>query len=90
MHEARESLPTEGAVVTKVGEVFSIGGVAARFGVSPSAVRRWEAIGLIPPAARAEGSDRRVYLAEDVEAIRERVESRRRKQREEAPPPEAA
>ncbi len=56
-------------------QFLGIGALAQELGVSPSGVRRWEKIGLIPPAVR--GAGRRVYRASDVEAIRERVEAQR-------------
>ncbi len=63
-------------MANQVTEQFlGIGALAQELGVSPSGVRRWEKIGLIPPAAR--GAGRRVYRAGDVEAIRKQVEERR-------------
>ena len=57
--------------------VISIGGVAEAMGVTPNAVRKWEATGVIPPALRIEPGSRRVYLSSDLEAIRQRVEAKR-------------
>jgi DNA-binding transcriptional MerR regulator len=71
-------------------QFVSIGGLAARLGVSTSAIRKWECQGIIPAAARLEGSDRRVYSLADLEAIRERVEARRRQAQRGAPAPTAA
>ena len=56
---------------------FSIGGLAAQLDVSPSAIRKWEAEGLIPAAARLAGSDRRLYSVADLQTIRARLEERR-------------
>ncbi len=56
-------------------QFLGIGALAQELGVSPSGVRRWEKIGLIPPAAR--GAGRRVYRIGDVEAIRKQVEEQR-------------
>ncbi len=56
-------------------QFLGIGALAQELGVSPSGVRRWEKIGLIPPAAR--GAGRRVYRIGDVEAIRKQVQARR-------------
>ena len=58
-------------------EVVGIGRVAAEIGVSRSAVRKWERLGVIPPAARVGGSDQRVYRLVDIGMIRERVEAMR-------------
>jgi len=59
-------------------QYISIGGVATRLSVSPSLIRKLENHGVIPPAARLEGSDRRVYQVADVDAIRQVIEARRR------------
>ena len=58
-------------------ELMGIGGVAAEMGVSRSAVRKWERLGVIPPAARVVGSEQRVYRVIDLDLIRERVEAMR-------------
>ncbi len=57
--------------------VISIGGVAEAMGVTPGAVRKWEASGLIPPAIRVQPGSRRVYRVDDLTMIRERVEAKR-------------
>ncbi len=57
--------------------VISIGGVAKEMGVTPTAVRKWEAAGVIPPAIRIEPGSRRVYAINDLAVIRERVEAKR-------------
>jgi len=59
------------------GTLFSVGGLAAQLGVSPSAIRRWERLGLVPTAVRPDGNDRRVFVVEDIAALRERVNARR-------------
>lgn len=59
-------------------EFLGIGALARRVGASPSAIRAWEAAGLLPMPARIAGSDRRVYRSVDVETIRARVEARLR------------
>ena len=46
---------------------FSTGEVAARFGVHPQTLRRWERAGVVRPVTRRRG--RRVYTAADVERI---------------------
>ncbi len=57
---------------------LSIGGVAETLGVSTSTLRLWETKGLIPPASRLGGSDRRVYDRADLEVLRPIAEERRR------------
>ena len=52
-----------------MGDLISIGGVAKRLNISPSTVRLWERRGLIPPATRLEGSDRRVWRAGDLVGV---------------------
>jgi DNA-binding transcriptional MerR regulator len=53
-------------------QLFSIGAVCRMKGVecSPTTLREMEADGLIPPPARVEGFNLRLYSPEDVEAIR--------------------
>jgi DNA-binding transcriptional MerR regulator len=51
--------------------------LAARLGVSPSTIKFWERTGVIAPARRIEGSNRRVYFVADVEVIREQAARRR-------------
>ena len=60
-----------------VGELLSIGGVAALVGRSPALLRVMEEAGEIPPALRLVGSDRRVYRVEDLPRIREAIANRR-------------
>ncbi|MDP9370504.1 MAG: MerR family transcriptional regulator [Chloroflexota bacterium] len=57
--------------------LISVAGVAREMGVSTNAVRKWEALGIIPAAQRVEPGSRRVYRLDDLEVIRERVEERR-------------
>ncbi len=64
---------------------FSAGGLARALGVSNTTVRKWEHLGLLPPSIRLEGSDRRLFAVDDLEAIRARIERRRRPEREGAP-----
>ena len=59
------------------GDFVGIGVVAEALGVSCSAVRKWEEQGIIPAAARLRGSDRRVFHANDIDLIRERVAAMR-------------
>jgi len=66
--------------------LVSIGTVADRLGVSASAIRGWEARGLIPRAIRVEGLDRRVYSADDLEAIGRVARTRPIPRREEVAP----
>ncbi len=61
----------------QTGEQFlSIGGVAEALGVSRSGLRKLERLGVIPPAARLIGSDRRLYRLDDLEVIRATVNER--------------
>ena len=57
--------------------LLSIGAVAQLLNVSPSLIRKWERAGVIPPAPRLVGSERRVYSPRDVEAIRSARAARR-------------
>ncbi len=63
-------------------EFLSIGAAAQALGVSPAGIRKWEKLGVIPPAARLVGSDRRLYRLEDVEVIRQRVRDKRAARRQ--------
>ncbi len=56
---------------------IGIGPLAEQLGVGRSTIRLWERKGWIEPAPRLAGSDRRVYRADDLALIRERVEERR-------------
>lgn len=53
-----------------MGELLSIGGLAEAVERSPALLRRLEKDGVLPPALRLVGSDRRAYRAEDVPLIR--------------------
>ncbi len=57
-------------------ELYSTGGAAAKLGCSPSLLRKLELLGLTEPAHRLAGSDRRVYDAEQVEALRKLLAQR--------------
>lgn len=50
--------------------LLSIGGVAAAVNRSPGWLRKLERTGVLPPALRMIGSDRRAYRPEDVEQIK--------------------
>ena len=52
-------------------QLLSTSGAARELGVSVPWLQKLERRGLIPPAMRLEGSQRRVYTAEMVERIRE-------------------
>lgn len=65
--------------------VITIGGVAREMGVTPGAVRKWEAAGLIPEALRLEPGDRRVWPIADLIVIRERVTAKRAGGRRDGP-----
>ncbi len=56
---------------------YSIGGAAKLLQVSPSLLRKLELQGIIPPAPRLAGSDRRVYTRTDIEAIKAAREAAR-------------
>ena len=57
----------------------SIGTVAARLGVTPGAVRRWELAGRIPLAARVEAGTmrRRVWTTQQLAEMETALEERR-------------
>jgi len=75
----------------QANRLIGIGSLARKLNAAPSTVRLWERNGLVPPAARIDGSGRRVWDIADVAAIRETVEERRRiAPRQEGPPVEAA
>jgi len=57
---------------------LSIGGAAEVLGVSTSTLRVWEQRGVVPPAERLAGSDRRVYARADLDVLRPIAEERRR------------
>jgi len=58
-------------------ELISTGGLAARVGRSPSTIKFWETEGVIPPAIRIEGSNRRAWKVSEIDLIRERIAARR-------------
>ena len=60
-----------------MGELLSIGGVAAAVQRSPALLRQLERDGVLPVALRLVGSERRVYRAEDLPAIRRALADRR-------------
>ena len=70
--------------------LIGVGAMAARLGYSPSGLKKLERLGVVPPAARIEGSNLRVWPASEVDAIRAKVEARRRRAQKEAPSPTAA
>ncbi len=71
-------------------QYVGIGKVAAELGVSRSALRLWEKNGLIPAAPRLAGSGRRVYVVDDIEDIRSRLEAKRAAARQRGGPVRAA
>ena len=56
----------------------TIGAAAAALGIAPSTLRLWEQQGIVPPAERTGGGDRRLYDRADLEALRPIAEERRR------------
>ncbi len=63
-----------------------IGGLADRLGLSRTRIRQLEDAGAIPAGARLTPGRRRVWRADEVEAIWEAVEERRRSARKETQP----
>ncbi len=58
-------------VDTGARRFISIGALSQLVGLSPTRLRELEAAGVLPKAARLEGTDRRLYsVPEDLEAIR--------------------
>jgi DNA-binding transcriptional MerR regulator len=57
--------------------LIGIGGLAERVNLSPARIRQLERLGVIPTAQRIDPGDRRLWLAEDVPAIEERLRERR-------------
>jgi len=57
--------------------LIEVGGVARRYGVSPSTIREWEEAGKIPRGMRLEESRRRVWRLAEIENFRERIAARR-------------
>jgi len=60
----------------------SIGAVAAKLGVSTTAVRKFEERGIIPRGQRLEGSRSRIWPVGDVELMQVRVAERRAERKE--------
>jgi len=77
-------------MVDRASELLGIGALSQVLGVSPSCIRRWEALGVIPEAARILGNDRRVYRVDDLAAIRNHVEAKRAAGRQRSSPARAA
>ena len=59
-----------------MSDLYSTGGAAAKLGCSPSLLRKLELQGVAAPAHRLAGSDRRVYDAKQLEALRKLLEQR--------------
>jgi len=57
--------------------LYSIGAVAKRLGYSISNVVKLEREGILPPALRLEGSNRRVYRGDQIDQLEERLKQRR-------------
>ena len=66
-------------------QVMSTGQAARELGVSPSLLRKLERIGAAPPAQRIMGLDRRLYSAQEVEALRKILADRRARLSQAAP-----
>lgn len=65
-------------------QLFSIGALAKLLDRTPSLVRKLERDGVLPPALRLAGSNRRVYRPEDVRRIQE-IQARRLADRRRTP-----
>jgi DNA-binding transcriptional MerR regulator len=61
----------------EASRLIGIGGLAGRVNLSPTRIRQLERTGVIPTAQRLDPGDRRVWPAEDVDAIRDRLKERR-------------
>ncbi len=59
--------------------LVSIGTVAARLGVTPGAIRKWERNGSIPPAVRVEAGTmlRRVWTSQELAEMEAALAGRR-------------
>ncbi len=57
---------------------MTIGPAAAALGIAPSTLRLWEQRGIVPPAERTGGAERRLYGKADIDALRPIAEERRR------------
>jgi len=57
---------------------MTIGPAAAALGIAPSTLRLWEQQGIVPPAERTGGAERRLYEKADIDALRPIAEERRR------------
>jgi DNA-binding transcriptional MerR regulator len=56
---------------------ISMGGVAAKLGVSTTMVRRYERQGLIPAGRRVDGSQARIWPLAEVDLMQSRIAERR-------------
>ena len=63
-------------------EVISTGELARRVGISVSMVRKLEQLGLLSPADRIVGLNRRYFRGDDVSVVRDLVNKRRASQTE--------
>lgn len=59
------------------GGYVGVGRLAEMLAVSPSTVRKWEALGIVPAAGRVAPRSERVWPASDLESIKERVAAKR-------------
>lgn len=58
-------------------ELLGPGELGSRIGYSVSGVKKLERLGVIPPASRMVGSNRRVWKGSDLPVIQERIKERR-------------
>ncbi len=63
-----------------MSDLFSTGGAAKELGCSPSLLRKLELLGVITPAHRLAGSDRRAYDVAQLEELRQVIADRRARQ----------
>lgn len=68
-----------------MSDLYSTGGAAKVLGCSPSLLRKLELLGVTAPAHRLSGSDRRVYDAKQLEALRRVIADRRARLTDAAP-----
>ncbi len=67
-------------------EFLGIGAVANRLGLSRTRIRQLEVAGEIPASRRLIPGDRRIWRADEVEAMRQTIEAQRRHRRGEGAP----
>lgn len=56
---------------------FSTKAVADHLGISPSSLKKYRRLGLVPPGLRVVGSDALIWRAEELPLMKQRVAERR-------------